>query len=44
MNAIPPKSRMRYLAHNPSGELAKIITPEIKKLTKKVCKAVGNLS
>lgn len=30
MNAIPQKSKLRYIAHNPTGELVKIITKELK--------------
>jgi hypothetical protein len=31
MKSIPPKSRLRYLAHNPTGELVKVITKEVKR-------------
>ena len=31
MQALGHKSRLRYLAHNPTGELVKILTKQIKK-------------
>lgn len=31
MKAIPHKSKLRYLAHNPTGELVKVLTKEFKK-------------
>jgi len=31
MRVFPHKSRLKYLAHNPTGELVKILTKEIKK-------------
>ena len=31
MKSIPQKSRLRFIAHNPTGELVRILTKEIKK-------------
>ena len=31
MKAIPHKSKLRYLAHNPTGELMWILSKEVKK-------------
>jgi len=31
MKAIPQKSKLRYLAHNPTGELIWVLSKEIKK-------------
>jgi hypothetical protein len=31
MTAFPHKSKLRFIAHNPTGELVKILTKEIKK-------------
>ena len=30
MNTIPPKSRLRYITHNPTGRLFYILSREIK--------------
>ena len=31
MISIPQKSKLRFIAHNPTGELVRILTKEIKK-------------
>ena len=30
MRAIEPKSRLRYITHNPSGELVRILTQKVR--------------
>ena len=40
MNTIPQKSKLKYIAHNPTGELIKIITK--KYFTKKDSKKTLN--
>lgn len=30
MNSLPPKSKLKYIAHNPTGELIRIFTEKIK--------------
>jgi hypothetical protein len=35
MRSLPPKSRLRHLTHNPTGELIWVITKAIKKIKNK---------